>query len=66
LEFAKAVIEATGSKSEIVHLPAVEDDPQRRHPDLTRANTILDWHPNTSLEVGLAKTIDYYRARLSK
>ena len=35
------------------------------HPDLTRAQTILDWRAETSLEAGLAKTIDFFRAKSS-
>lgn len=64
LEFAEAVLKATGSRSPIVHLPAAEDDPKQRRPDLTRANTILGWSPTTSLEEGLAKTIAYFQGRL--
>ncbi|MEZ0324685.1 MAG: UDP-glucuronic acid decarboxylase family protein [Fimbriimonas sp.] len=64
LEFAEAVIKATGSKSQIIHMPSVLDDPRQRHPDLTRANTILDWYPTTSLEAGLEKTIEYFRKRI--
>lgn len=64
LEFAHAVIAATGSASEIVFMPAAVDDPRQRHPDITRANEILDWHPTTSLETGLQKTIDYFRDHL--
>ena len=65
LEFAEAVLRATGSASPIVHLPPVPDDPQRRRPDLTRARTILGWEPRTPLEEGLAKTVAYFRALLS-
>lgn len=61
LEFAQLVIWATGSKSEIIHMPALPDDPRRRHPDLTRANTILGWEPTTKIEQGLAKTVEYFR-----
>jgi len=64
LQFAQAVIAATGSSSEIVYLPAMVDDPQQRHPDLTRANTILGWYPTTSLEVGLQKTLGFFREKL--
>ncbi len=64
LQFAQAVIEATGSKSEIVHVEAAVDDPRQRHPDITRANTILGWHPSTSLQEGLAKTIEYFQGRI--
>ncbi len=64
IEFAEAVIKATGSKSPIIHMPAALDDPRQRHPDLTRANTILDWYPKTSLEEGLVMTIEYFRKRI--
>jgi dTDP-glucose 4,6-dehydratase len=64
LEFAEAVRDAVGSNSEIVHLPALVDDPRQRRPDLTRANSILGWYPTTSLEDGLAKTIAYFRSRV--
>jgi dTDP-glucose 4,6-dehydratase len=63
-QFAKAVIEAIGSKSEIIHLDAAVDDPKQRHPDITRAETILDWHPSTSLADGLAQTIAYFRDKV--
>jgi dTDP-glucose 4,6-dehydratase len=60
-EFAQAVIAAVGSDSEIIHLDAAIDDPKQRHPDITRAETILDWHPSTSLADGLAMTIEHFR-----
>lgn len=63
-EFAHAVLGATGSKSEIVYLPAAVDDPKQRHPDITRANHILNWYPHTKLEEGLRYTIDHFRGRL--
>ena len=37
LEFAKKIIELTGSKSAIVYKPLPEDDPQVRQPDITKA-----------------------------
>lgn len=61
LEFAQAVVQATNSKSEIIHLPAAVDDPKQRRPDTTRAKEILGWEYTTSLEAGLAKTVDYFR-----
>lgn len=64
LEFAKLVIEITGSKSKIKHLDAAVDDPKQRKPDLARANSLLNWHPTTSTEEGLRKSIDYFRQKL--
>jgi dTDP-glucose 4,6-dehydratase len=66
LEFAKKIIELTGSKSPIVYKPLPEDDPQVRQPDITKAKTLLGWEPKVKLDEGLAKTIDYFRARLEE
>ncbi|AIE84326.1 UDP-glucuronic acid decarboxylase family protein [Fimbriimonas ginsengisoli] len=64
LQFAKEVIAVTGSKSEIVHVPAAQDDPKQRRPDLTRARTILGYEYKTSLTDGLTKTVEYFQGRL--
>jgi dTDP-glucose 4,6-dehydratase len=64
LEFANKIIELTDSKSEIVYKPLPEDDPQVRQPDIAKAKKILDWEPVVKLEVGLVKTIDYFRVQL--
>jgi dTDP-glucose 4,6-dehydratase len=64
LDFAKKIIELTGSKSEIVYKPLPEDDPQVRQPDITKAKNILGWEPKVKLEEGLGKTIEYFRAQL--
>jgi dTDP-glucose 4,6-dehydratase len=66
LEFAKKIIELTGSKSPIVYKPLPEDDPQVRQPDITKAKTLLGWEPKVTLDEGLAKTIDYFRVRLKE
>jgi dTDP-glucose 4,6-dehydratase len=61
LQFAEAVIKATNSKSEIIHLDAAVDDPKQRRPDNTKAKTLLGWEPTTSLEEGLDKTVEYFK-----
>jgi dTDP-glucose 4,6-dehydratase len=53
LELAQAVLEATGSTSEIVFEALPVDDPQVRQPDITRARQLLGWEPEVSLEDGL-------------
>ncbi len=65
LEFAREVIRITGSASSIVHVESNVDDPKQRHPDLTRANTILGWYPSTSLEDGLRPTIEHFKGQLA-
>lgn len=63
LQFAEAVIKATGSKSKLVYKPLPQDDPKQRQPDITRARTLLGWEPKVGLDEGLAKTIEYFRNR---
>jgi UDP-glucuronate decarboxylase len=60
LELANMVIELTGSKSKIVHLPLPSDDPKQRRPDITLAQEKLGWEPKVPLKAGLVKTIDYF------
>jgi dTDP-glucose 4,6-dehydratase len=64
LQFAKKILELTGSKSEIAYRPLPQDDPQVRQPDITKAKKLLGWEPKVELDEGLSKTIEYFRARL--
>jgi dTDP-glucose 4,6-dehydratase len=63
LEFARAIIRATGSRSRIVFRPLPEDDPKQRRPDLTRARRQLGWEAKVGLEEGLADMIGWFRSR---
>src|ERR1700728_3786986 len=58
LELAQAVIEVTGSKSEIVYEALPTDDPQVRQPDISLAQKVLGWNPEIQLLEGLRRTID--------
>ncbi|HEX6390698.1 MAG TPA: UDP-glucuronic acid decarboxylase family protein [Solirubrobacteraceae bacterium] len=58
LELANAVIEVTGSQSEIVYEALPKDDPQQRRPDITRAQQLLGWKPEIDLREGLKRTIE--------
>jgi dTDP-glucose 4,6-dehydratase len=64
LEFAKQIIQATGSRSKIVYKPLPQDDPKQRRPDITRARTLLKWEPQVPLAEGLKKTIEYFRGKV--
>ncbi len=66
LDFAKKIIEVTGSRSEIVFKPLPEDDPKVRQPDISLAREILGWQPEVSLEEGLRITFDYFRSRIDR
>ncbi len=63
LQFAQEIVRLTGSASEIVFTELPEDDPKVRQPDITRARSLLGWEPKVSLEQGLRKVIDYFKAR---
>jgi len=60
-ELADIVLEATGSGSEIRHVPLPTDDPKVRQPDIARARRILDWEPAMELRDGLEATVAYFR-----
>jgi UDP-glucuronate decarboxylase len=61
ITLAEKIIELTGSKSKIIHLPLPQDDPRQRKPDITLARKELDWEPVVDVEVGLSRTVDYFR-----
>ncbi len=61
---AEQILSMTGSSSRIIYKPLPADDPVQRRPDITRANTLLSWKPEVSLEDGLSKTIAYFRKLL--
>jgi len=63
-QIARQIIAMTGSTSKIIYKPLPTDDPKVRQPDITRARTLLGWEPKVSLEEGLGKTIDYFRAKV--
>jgi len=60
LEFAKRILEYTGSRSKIAYRPLPSDDPKQRQPDITLARELLGWEPKVPLEAGLRKTIEYF------
>jgi len=39
-----------------------EDDPERRKPDISKAQNLLSWKPTISLLDGLTKTIAYFQS----
>jgi UDP-glucuronate decarboxylase len=66
LELAEQVIGITNSRSRIVFKPLPADDPQRRRPDISRAQGLLDWRPTVALQTGLARTVAYFDELLSE
>src|SRR5712691_4137126 len=64
LQFAKQIVDATGSRSKITFKPLPQDDPKQRRPDISRARKYLGWEPQVLLSDGLIKTIDYFRKKI--
>ncbi len=60
--YAQLIKEITGSKSKIIITnKPIEDDPEKRCPDISKAKKLLNWQPKISLIDGLKLTIDYYK-----
>jgi UDP-glucuronate decarboxylase len=64
MELAEKVIELTDSKSKVIFEPLPQDDPKQRRPDISKAQTLLDWEPSIQLEEGLKKTIKEFSSRI--
>src|SRR3990167_5045374 len=66
LEIAERVLALTHSTSQLVFKPLPSDDPKQRRPDISFAQTVLQWSPKASLEVGLNATIRYFKELLDE
>jgi dTDP-glucose 4,6-dehydratase len=62
LDFAKTIIKISGSKSKIRYCDLPADDPKVRRPDISVAIKLLGWEPTVSLETGIQRTFDSFRA----
>jgi UDP-glucuronate decarboxylase len=65
-ELANLVIKITNSKSKIINIALPSDDPKQRCPDISLAKKTLNWEPVTNLEIGIEKTVEYFRTLLQK
>ncbi|MEK8022961.1 MAG: UDP-glucuronic acid decarboxylase family protein [Candidatus Hydrogenedentota bacterium] len=63
LEFANTMLRVAGVALPIEFHPLPVDDPKVRKPDITKARSLLNWEPRVTLEEGLRKTLEWYRAR---
>lgn len=61
LELAQKIITMTESKSKLVFEPLPSDDPAQRQPVIDLAKEKLGWNPTIDLNVGLEKTIAYFK-----
>ena len=61
-EFGEEILRLTGSKSKLISLPPMQDDPKQRKPDISLAKKLLNWEPKVSRQEGLKKTLQYFQS----
>ena len=66
--FAELVNEVTNNPAGIIVKPdlRIEDDPQTRQPDISKALRQLEWSPQVELDEGFRLTVPYFRAQLQR
>jgi nucleoside-diphosphate-sugar epimerase len=64
LEYAQLIIELCNASSTLVFEPGRIDDPERRRPDISKAQQALGWQLHVSKEEGLRRTIDWFSKQL--
>jgi len=63
LDFAHTIIRLCNSSSSIIFEPNRIDDPERRRPDISKAQRVLGWQPEVHLEDGLQRTIEWFSSQ---
>jgi UDP-glucose 4-epimerase len=64
-DLAQRIIRLTGSRSRIMFKRWNFPDVELRIPDIAKARALLDFEPTVDLDDGIARTIDWYRGRMS-
>jgi UDP-glucose 4-epimerase len=65
-ELAAMMLEVSGSHSEVRHGPAKGGEQRRSVIDIRRAAEVFGWRPEVSLRDGLARTVEFFRARAAR
>jgi UDP-glucuronate decarboxylase len=66
LELKEVFENILDKKLEVIHMPTTKDDPQVRRPDITLAQTKLNFNPSISLEKGIKSTYEYFLSKHKK
>jgi nucleoside-diphosphate-sugar epimerase len=64
LEWAQLIISLCESSSPLIFEPKRADDPERRQPNIEKAQRMLGWTPRVDPETGLKRTIAWFKAEL--
>lgn len=59
-EYAQTIIQFCGSSSNILFETSRVDDPERRRPNIDKAQRVLGWHLHVAMEEGLKRTIEWF------
>ena len=65
LELANLIRGKVNPNLDLIYKKLPEDDPTQRKPLIEKAKKSLNWEPKISLEVGLDKTINYFKKELN-
>jgi UDP-glucuronate decarboxylase len=65
IELAGEVARICGLDISVKYHSLPQDDPRQRKPDISRAQSLLGWHPAMKLHDGLEKTIAYFADRMN-
>jgi nucleoside-diphosphate-sugar epimerase len=61
IDFAKLIKQMGGTASPITFKPLPQDDPEKRRPDISKAERVLNWKPRVALREGLALTMEWFK-----
>lgn len=64
-QLAKVILTNLHSSSEIQYKDLPQDDPRQRKPDITKAINLYGWRPKIELELGISRTAEYFKSKLS-
>jgi nucleoside-diphosphate-sugar epimerase len=60
-EIIQKKVNKSFDKDDLIFAEARKDDPIKRQPDITKARKLLNWLPEIKFDLGLDKTIEYFR-----
>lgn len=61
-QLANVILSIIDSSSDIIHKSLPKDDPQRRQPDISKADELLNWEPDIGLREGMSRTVEYFKS----
>lgn len=60
-QFAEIIVEKINKTAKVSYMPALTDDPQKRRPDISKAEKVIGWKPVVPLEQGISETVEYFK-----